>query len=431
MPEDSDSSWTYITDSEVSSSSRVSLSSLREDLPNSITSSEAISSAEVCLAPSSNTSLTSIAASNVGSSSLASLLALVDGADMAHGSSIQPVLEHRRAGPEEQPGTHMCMGVYNPSPSGQAPLQSERDPWGHSGQGSERPSISSRDMGPPEQPLEKSGPVEEADHSLRGQSSSSEDVGTPELPSDCTAAHNMLPVRGHPQLCHCLQTPPPMPGPSDPHLEERITALAGCSRASQADEDLQNQLLSSWLEQLPDNAGHVYMELAVELPGALQSRGQRGAETGEGSTQDGDSSRSLCPECSKSLRHSLTGSEGSQSWAPYEAAALRAGSTPSFSWEGWASGLQDVSSCCSSSSVSLWHITAMSVMCWAMSWFTSPAALLAAFGFLQFLLLVVFKCLTLAVAKPQVSRGSRAQWGMNVPFRPYQEQQLSQEACFF
>lgn len=135
---------------------------------------------------------------------------------------------------------------------------------------------------------------------------------------------NAPPVRSDPQLCHRLHT---LRGLAFrfPHLEELLAALTDYSRASQAAEDLQNQLLALRLEQHPGNAWRPKTDRAAELPGALQRRGQRGAEKGKGSAQDRAGSRRLCPKCSKAPRHSLPGSEGSQTWAPPDAAAPRTG----------------------------------------------------------------------------------------------------------
>lgn len=63
-----------------------------------------------------------------------------------------------------------------------------------------------------------------------------------------------------------------------PHLEELLTALTDCYRASQSAEDLKNHLPASWLEEPPDNAGCQMTELAEKLPIALQSRGQTASE---------------------------------------------------------------------------------------------------------------------------------------------------------
>ncbi|KAK4824501.1 hypothetical protein QYF61_015899 [Mycteria americana] len=209
--------------------------------------------------------------------------------------------------------------------------ESEGAPREQSGQGSENPSTSYGDMGPPELLLEQSVPVGEADHSLEGRSSSSEDLGTPELPSALAAPpRSSSPQTQPPSHEERPSALPPSPDSAGTALhisclEELLTALTDCSRARQANQDLQNQLLALWLEHATVNAGRTETELAAELPGALQSRGQRGAEKGKGSAQHRAGSRTLCPKCSKDPRHSLPGSEGSQTWAPSDAAAPCAG----------------------------------------------------------------------------------------------------------
>jgi len=179
-------------------------------------------------------------------------------------------------------------------------------------------------MGPPELLLEDGVPFEE-DHSLEGHSSSTEDVGTTELPSDLAAPPKSSSLQiQRPSLEEARSALPPSPDSAATSLhmsglEELLTALDGEYRARQAAEDLQNQLLASRLEQLADTAGCPETGPAAELPGALQSRGHRGAEQGRGSA------RTLCPKYSKSPRHSLPGSEGSQTWAPSDAAGPGAG----------------------------------------------------------------------------------------------------------
>ncbi|KAK4824494.1 hypothetical protein QYF61_015892 [Mycteria americana] len=235
-------------------------------------------------------------------------------------------------GKEQGPGTQG--DVHSPSPSDQeerALPGSEGAPQEQSGQGSESPSTSYGDMGPPELLLEQSVPVGEADHSLEGRSSSSEDLGTPELPSALAAPPRSSSPQTQPPSHE--ERPSALPPSSDSAgtalhiscLEELLTALTDCSRARQANQDLQNQLLALRLEHATVNAGRTKSELAAELPGALQSRGQRGAEKGKGSAQHRAGSRTLCPKCSKDPRHSLPGSEGSQTWAPSDAAAPCAG----------------------------------------------------------------------------------------------------------
>ncbi|KAK4824495.1 hypothetical protein QYF61_015893 [Mycteria americana] len=235
-------------------------------------------------------------------------------------------------GKEQGPGTQG--DVHSPSPSDQeerALPESEGAPQEQSGQGSESPSTSYGDMGPPELLLEQSVPVGEADHSLEGRSSSSEDLGTPELPSALAAPpRSSSPQTQPPSHEERPSALPPSPDSAGTALhisclEELLTALTDCSRARQANQDLQNQLLALWLEHATVNAGRTETELAAELPGALQSRGQRGAEKGKGSAQHRVGSRTLCPKCSKDPRHSLPGSEGSQTWAPSDAAAPCAG----------------------------------------------------------------------------------------------------------
>ena len=253
------------------------------------------------------------------------------GATASNSTASKEILP-RTDGKEQGPGPQG--DVHGPSPSGQAewaPLQSEGAPRGQSGQVSDSPSISYRDMGPAELLLEKSVPMGEADRSLEGQSSSSEDMGTPELPSDMAAP----PSRSSPQTQHPSreERPSALPlsphsagtGLQIPHLEELLAALTDYYRASQAAGELQNQLLALWLERHPGNVQRPKTGPAVELPGALQSRGQRGAEKGKGSAQNTAGSRRLCPKCSKAPRHSLPGSEGSQTWAPPDAAAPHTG----------------------------------------------------------------------------------------------------------
>ncbi|KAM6329767.1 uncharacterized protein O3Q21_003366 [Podargus strigoides] len=92
-----------ITPSEVSSSSSVSQSSLRESPHTGIMTSEDCSSAAVSLAPSSDNSSTSSMVSNV-SSSQASLSVLADEADVDQSSRVQPGVGHPWAGLDEQSG---------------------------------------------------------------------------------------------------------------------------------------------------------------------------------------------------------------------------------------------------------------------------------------------------------------------------------------
>ncbi|GAB0185501.1 hypothetical protein GRJ2_001015400 [Grus japonensis] len=224
--------------------------------------------------------------------------------------------------------------VQGPSPSGQAERaqpEQETAPRGQSGQMSNRPSVSYGDRQPPELLLEKSVPMGEDDLCLEGQRSPSEDVGTAEQPSDLTA----LPSSSSLQTQHpsCEETPSALPTSPDsartvfhiPYLEELITALTEYHRASQTAEDLQNQLRALWLEQVTEKLGYSRAELAVEHPSASQSRGHSGAEKGRGSAQDRAGSSGLCPKCSKALRDSLPGSDGSQTWAPSDAATPWAG----------------------------------------------------------------------------------------------------------
>ncbi|XP_064304645.1 centrosomal protein of 170 kDa protein B-like [Phalacrocorax carbo] len=102
--EDSDSSWTTVTASEVESCSSVSLSPSRADSHNSIMASAASSSTEESLSPLSGDSRTKITASDVGCSSREPLPTLVGGEDMAHASTAQLGLGHPSTDLEEQPG---------------------------------------------------------------------------------------------------------------------------------------------------------------------------------------------------------------------------------------------------------------------------------------------------------------------------------------
>ncbi|XP_071598119.1 uncharacterized protein [Heliangelus exortis] len=100
-PEGSNISLTHIMTSEVRSSSNV-LHSPSEELPTSTMTSEGSSSAEVSLTPlNEDDSWTTITDSDTSCSSQATLL---EGADMADDTSIQPGLGHPRTNLVEQPG---------------------------------------------------------------------------------------------------------------------------------------------------------------------------------------------------------------------------------------------------------------------------------------------------------------------------------------
>ncbi|XP_064911889.1 uncharacterized protein LOC110362012 [Columba livia] len=248
-----------------------------------------------------------------------------------HSGTSSSMASRETDGKEKDPGTQGDVHSHCPSNQAQQALpQSKGDTQEQSGQVSESSSISDGDVGTPELLLMKSFPMGQADPSLEEHSSSNEDVGTPGLQSDLETS----PIRSSPQTqCSSseerLSALPPTPELAGtslqiPHLELLLTTIIDYCRARKATEDVQNQLLAFRLPEPPGNVGS-QIDPAAELPSDLQSRGHRGAEKDKGSTQDTAGSSSLCSKPSKAPRSSLSGKEGSHTWAPSDVAALQAG----------------------------------------------------------------------------------------------------------
>ncbi|KAK2521312.1 hypothetical protein Q9233_011056 [Columba guinea] len=249
-----------------------------------------------------------------------------------HNGTSSSMASRETDGKEKDPGTQGDVHSHPPSNQAQQALpQSEGDTQEQSGQVSESSSISDGDVGTPELLLMKSFPMGQADPSLEEHSSSNEDVGTHGLRSDLETS----PIRSSPQTqCSSseerLSALPPTPESAGtslqiPHLELLLTTIIDYCRARKATEDVQNQLLAFRLAQPPGNVGSQMTAPAAELPSDLHSRGHRGAEEDKGSTQDTAGSSSLCSEPSKAPHRSLSGREGSHTWAPSDAPALQAG----------------------------------------------------------------------------------------------------------
>ncbi|KAM9617065.1 uncharacterized protein ACIBXB_020964 [Morphnus guianensis] len=336
-PEDSDSSWTSITASEVGSSSSISLSPSREDPHSCIMASKASSSAEVPLSSLSDDSCTSITASHVACSSRASLPTLWDGADMAHASSIQlvsatcppcreEVASCLEAGSMQQHQQELEIQLGAPTPPPDVP------------------DIHSREMEVPiahhkgQDTLEGPIPARKLEWELGLPAAVDETL------QDVPASAPPSPQR--PEECDVMLVPMVQ---DLPFLEEtvkrQLESHSGKMKIQQRyglptkvleyeksfEDTAQGKNLISHPVCRPYRSPFQHWDRRAESgnsagqPPGPQEESAEPVDTCQLGAQDRAGSRRLCPKCSKAPHHSPPGSEGSRTCAPSDAAAPGAG----------------------------------------------------------------------------------------------------------